>query len=82
VSINITHSRADKCPELTAIRSKTPEAAVIETKLDNVASERPIDCARVRHTRVVGPVKFANSNSAGEQVYPSPSLWSGEQDIA
>jgi hypothetical protein len=44
------------------------EAAAIETKLDNVASARPMDCPRFRHVKF-GPM---SSNSAGEQTYPCP----------
>jgi hypothetical protein len=57
--------------ELTDMMSRTAKAAVRETKPDNVARASPMDCARVRHTKLVG-LEFAKSSSAGEQIYPRP----------
>ena len=71
------YTRADKFPELTEIRSKTLEAAAIETKLDNVVSARPMDSPRFRHVKF-GPT---SSNSAGEQTYPCPGSFWGKEEV-
>jgi hypothetical protein len=53
----------------TKIRSRTPEAAAMDAKLANDANVSPIDCARLRHTNVVG-LEFAKFSSSGEHIYP------------
>jgi hypothetical protein len=51
------------------MRIRIPKAAAIEIKLDSVAIASPIDCPRVRQTKLAG-LDFAYSSSAREHMYP------------